>query len=609
MTSISNGDAGASGIDKGFWAKAVAAGEAQKAEAAKKSRGAKPAAKKAAVQATVPGEEGVSVSSSTVLPDLPSVNRPEFAMPTDVGELQEVKSGFSRPAQESGADGGILLAPGAIRPSTPGERALLESMVHAQDDFKALPPEQREAHAKASGLTPDSYALLEDVSRDFVFVTSGRVSYAYERATGIEHGDKGFAQLVRKRYGYITPLDPEAKEQRMSLGKIWWEGEFPHKRVVSSIVMEPTSLTACQDAERRPEVLNLWHIRKLTMAAPDMNATCGDVAPLLEHLMYIADGDEVVVSFFLNWMAQLYQTPEIKIPSAILMYSKFGGVGKSMLYKLLAAVFGHSMVGNCSGRALTKSFDDVTEHKRVLVINEVARSEKADGYEHFKNMISEEDTSFEGKGRAAKDIKNITHFVVTTNNLDALPLMQGDRRVAAFMCNAQPKPADYYVKLHAWMEGPGPSLVAGVLARWTFPADWNPHAPVPQTDATRTLQDAAQGGLHELVKELVEDFRPPFDRDLIAVDSAVIQLNELYPTLSKAANRTSLGKVLKAICGEPEQLRIRRREDGSTPNVRVYLIRNARQWSLATPEQRGAHIADGSRMFPVQNQPEVASHD
>ncbi|MNP50427.1 hypothetical protein D3C76_1446920 [compost metagenome] len=108
----------------------------------------------------------------------------------------------------------------------------------------------------------------------------------------------------------------------------------------------------------------------------------------------------------------------------------------------------------------------------------------------------------------------------------------------------------------------------------------------------------------------MEDFRPPFDRDLIAIDSAVVQLNELYPTLSKAANRTSLGKVLKAICSEPEQLRIRRREDGSTPNVRVYLLRNAMKWrSHATPEQRRAHIDHGVRVFPVQNQPEVASHD
>ena len=559
-------------------------------------------------------EPSKTITASVTLAPIPTAaNEPvAVAQPVPSGTIRfgvdkvQLQATQQPPLQSDPAtSGGILMAPGAVRPSTPGERALLESMAAAQDDFKALPPEQREAHAKRSGFTADSWALLEQVSRDFVFVSAGRASYAYERETGIEHGDKGFAQVVRKRFGVITLVDTEGKEQTASLGKTWWENEFTHKRIVTKIVMEPTSLSAVADAERQPDTLNLWHQRKKTMCPPNLDATHEDIKPLTDHLMYIADGDAVVVEFFLNWLAQLYQKPETKIPSAILMYSKFGGVGKSMLFKLLAAVFGPSMVGNCSGRALTKSFDDVTENKRLLVINEVAKSEKADGYEHFKNMISEEQTSFEGKGRAAKDIVNITHFVVTTNNLDALPLMQGDRRIAVFMCNAQPKPADYYVKLHAWMAGPGPSLVAGVLAQWQFPADWNPHAPVPQTEATRTLQNAAQGGLHELVKELVEDFRAPFDRDLIAVDSAVIQLNTLYPTLSKAANRTSLGKVLKAICGEPEALRVA----SSKHPVRLYLLRNAKQWRVATPEQRSAHIVDGVRVFPVQDQPEVVNHD
>ncbi|MFP3380771.1 hypothetical protein SB767_31085, partial [Bacillus sp. SIMBA_069] len=89
----------------------------------------------------------------------------------------------------------------------------------------------------------------------------------------------------------------------------------------------------------------LWHQRKKTMVPPKLDATLEDIKPLTDHLMYLADGDEVVVMYFLNWLATLHQRPEIKIPSAILFYSKLGGVGKSMLHKLLAAVFGPCMVG------------------------------------------------------------------------------------------------------------------------------------------------------------------------------------------------------------------------------------------------------------------------
>ena len=455
----------------------------------------------------------------------------------------------------------------------------------------------------------ESREILRYISEDFVMLTANGEQRAVHIESGDIFGQKGFVKYCGKHYGGITIINADGKEERAESGAIWWNWEDPLQRVARRLVMEPTSKS---EAEDNPEVFNLWHQRKKTMVPPKLDATLEDIKPLTDHLMYLADGDEVVVMYFLNWLATLHQHPDIKIPSAILFYSKLGGVGKSMLHKLLAAVFGPCMVGNCSGRALTKSFDDVTEHKRILFINEMARSEKADGYENFKNMISEEQVSFEGKGRAAKDIVNITHYIVTTNNKDALPLMQNDRRVAVFMCNAERQPDAYYREMHAWMEGPGPALVAGVLAQWQFPADWDPHTPVPQTAAAKAMQDAAQGELYGVVKELIEQRREPFDKDIIVVGEAATKLNNMGLALTKPANITSLGKVLKVLCGEPEPLRILKQETGKSMPLNVYLIRNAEQWKSASPEQRMNHLDTGVRLFPVQDQSddsEVANHE
>ncbi|MFT2161518.1 primase-helicase family protein [Pseudomonas putida] len=469
---------------------------------------------------------------------------------------------------------------------------------------RKAPPSASEPGSKGPTIDPESREILRYISQDFVLINGQGAGVAYHIESGDMLSQKFFVKFCSKHYGDLTVTDANGKEERQPSGAIWWNWNDPLQRVARRLVMEPTSRP---EHEGDPTVFNLWYERKKSMCPPDMNATHEDIKPLTDHLMYIADGDTVVVMFFLNWLATLYQKPEIKIPSAILMYSKFGGVGKSMLHKLLAAVFGKCMVGSCSGRALTKTFDDVTEHKRLLMINEVTKSEKADGYEHFKNMISEEQTSFEGKGKAARDIVNITHYIVTTNNKDALPLMQNDRRIAVFMCNAAPMPDSYYRNLHKWMEGPGPAQVAGMLAQWDL-RGFDPYAPVPQTDATRALQEAARGDLHELVKELVEDGQAPFDRDIIVIDTAAIQLNTLFPAMKYPANRTSLAKVLKTICGcdKPDQLRVA----GSSSPVRVYLVRNAQVWRAATPEQRRNHLDTGMRMFSVQsNDGEVASHD
>ncbi|WP_143516213.1 primase-helicase family protein [Pseudomonas sp. B10(2017)] len=455
----------------------------------------------------------------------------------------------------------------------------------------------------------ESREILRYISQDFVMLTANGEQRAYHIESGDIFGQKGFIKYCSKHYGEITIIQGDGKEERAASGAIWWNWEDPLQRVARRVVMEPTSKP---EHEGNPEMFNLWYERKKTMCPPNLNATPESIEIFVKHLLYLADDDEVVVMYFLNWLATLYQTPEIKIPSAFLFYSKLGGVGKSMLFKLLAQVFGPIMVGTCSGRALTKSFDDVTEHKRLLFINEMARSEKADGYENFKNMISEEQVSFEGKGRAAKDIVNITHYIVTTNNKDALPLMQSDRRIAVFMCNATPKPDAYYIRLRAWMENEGPSLVAGVLAQWKFPADWNPYAPVPQTAAARAMQDAAQGELYGVVKELIDQRREPFDKDIIVVGEAATKLNNMGLALTKPANITSLGKVLKVLCGEPEPLRILKRETGKSMPLNVYLIRNAEQWKAASAEQRMNHLDTGVHLFPVQDQSddsEAANHE
>lgn len=107
----------------------------------------------------------------------------------------------------------------------------------------------------------------------------------------------------------------------------------------------------------------------------------------------------------------------------------------------------------------------------------MAKSDRADGYERFKNQISEEQISFEGKGKAARDIANVTHYIVTTNNGDALPLMEKDRRVCVLACEEEPKEPSYYKALGAWMEGPGPGLLAAFLRDFKFPADWDYRAP------------------------------------------------------------------------------------------------------------------------------------
>lgn len=438
----------------------------------------------------------------------------------------------------------------------------------------------------------ESRELLKQISRDFVMYTTSGQAAAYHIETGDKIAKEGFIQYCDKHYGDVVFIDETGAEvDRTSAGKIWWEWKDHSRRVVRRITMEPTHQP--EDAGN-PEEFNRWYVLKRTMVEPNYNATLDDAAPFINHLMQISDGDQTGVMYFLNWLAQLYQFPETKIPVAILMYSQYGGVGKNLVQRLLTKVFGKPLVSGISGKRLQSNFMDAIEHKRIIFINELARSDKADGYEDFKTQISEEDTQFEGKGRAAREVRNIAHYIVTTNNIDCLPLMQNDRRIAVLMTVEQPLIHSYYTKLVEWVDGPGAPIVANMLRCWQFPTGWNPYAPAPQTDAARTVQKEARGQLEMLVEQLVEERLPPFDKDLGRPMDLCMQLTTMYGgTLARnvAINNKTLPKILSKVCGAASMMINYAKTDGNRTTARLWCWRNQDKWTKA-PHQEIAEVLD-----------------
>lgn len=437
----------------------------------------------------------------------------------------------------------------------------------------------------ATTIDNESRELLKQISLDFVLFTGASAPLAYRIDTGTKLSKEGFVLYCDKHYGSVIFIDENGEEvDRASAGDIWWKWSDPSRRVVDTIVMEPT---LAPEHEGDPETFNRWYVLRKTMAIPNYEATIADAAPFLEHLMKLSDGDQIGVMYFLNWLAQLYQFPDTKIPVAILMYSQFGGVGKNLVQQLLAKVFGKKLVSGVSGKRMQSNFMDAIEHKRIIFINELARSDRADGYEDFKTQISEPETQFEGKGRAAREVKNIAHYIITTNNIDALPLMQNDRRIAVLMTVAQPMPATYYDAFGSWVDGPGAGIVANLLRTWQFPADWNYRAPAPQTIAALTVQKESRSQLDSFIEQLIEEHLPPFDKDYGRPMDLCMQLSTLYGN-NLAKNSTPNNKTLpKALTklGAQDYAITYIKTDGTRTTSRVWCWRNQDKWADMTHQE------------------------
>lgn len=557
-----------------------------------------------------------SITSTTVLPEptVPTATpaRQKTTVRPSLASLPSIQFGGTTATATRQVEAQTASTP----PPTGNPAAFISEMQRNQQAGEqaakrtAEQPQAIEAGVKPGTVDPESRVLLEQISEDFIMLT-GKESYAYHIESGDLMGKESLIHYCEEQYGTVLVANSKGEWERKSSGELWWGWRDHSRRRRRRVVLVPT-LKAEDEGNR--QVFNLWYQRKRTMCPPAMNANHSDILPLVNHLMYISDNDQVVVSYFMNWLAQLYQFPDSKIPSAILFYSRKTGVGKSLLHKLLAAVFGPSMVGNCSGKALTKSFDDVTEHKRLLFVNEVAGSERVDWYENFKNLVSEEETSFEGKGRAARDIVNITHYIITTNHKDALPLAQGDRRIAVFKCEAEPKHPDYYVELRAWMEGPGPALLAGVLAQWKFTEGWNPYAPVPQTAAAKALQNVSQGALFLNLTEMLEARLPPFHRKAFTTNgvSQYLRVGEDKAALwGCKTSSDAVGKALGKMGLEPwvGKVEFTASKKGGA-RAAVYLLDECDEWwQNLSPRDRGIYLEGNGTVTLVQSHPSGVDHE
>lgn len=430
----------------------------------------------------------------------------------------------------------------------------------------------------------DSLDKLNTLNAEFVFVTSK--AQVYHIPTDTWMVKEGFIQYCAQYFGklvFLTVVNGQQTPSEVESGQYWWNAQVQGKRVCARFVFAPGETLG-------PDTFNYWDQWQHTMVAPDPSAQIDDILPLINHLMMLGEQDAIATEAFMNWLACMYQNPGIKLPQAVFFYSQYGRIGKSMLYNLLAPVLGYPMCISCPGHELHSRFTDILENKRLVFMNELAREDKRDSYEKFKTRISEAETTSEKKGVATARIRNTAHYIVTSNNLDALPFMADDGRFIVFATWERPQESAYYRWFGDWCATIGPSKLAGVLANWRFRKDYDPYAPVQQTATSIKLQRESVHPVTDYILELIENQQAPFDVDFGSAPTLVKQLNMLHPEVMKLGfNPRVLGKVMQLL-GQKGSVWMRTGRDVNEKQ-RFWVWRNSGYWQYtATPEERIAHL-------------------
>jgi len=321
----------------------------------------------------------------------------------------------------------------------------------AKDDFEDLDPEDLPEGAFTEE-TPEheKKGPLEKMNDKYCAVMDGSQFKIMWEQVDPESGDLSKGIEPRKhwvraaKYDFMNLLANRRVQRGDSpvpIAEAWLE--WGQRKTYEGVIFDP---------ERDHKgFLNLW----TGWAVPPVKKEGG--WSYLQELLFevLADGDEAVYEYVLDWAAYMVQHPGSPAEVAI-CFQGGKGIGKGTWGRTLSQLAGKHGMQITSSEHLTGRFNDHLRDCLLLFADEAIKAYDKDGESRLKGLITEPTLVYEGKGKDAKTGKNRLHVVMASNEDWFVPMgLDGERRFLLQKANTK------RVNQHAWFEKLNDQLNAG----------------------------------------------------------------------------------------------------------------------------------------------------
>ena len=218
---------------------------------------------------------------------------------------------------------------------------------------------------------------------------------------------------------------------------------------------------------------------------------------------------------FLSAFAHMVRAPGVMLRWAPVMQGT-PGCGKGNLVEAVTYAHGHHNAAHPSPDTIATDFNGYMSRKTLVVVNEIGNHTKRELSalaEKLKPWLTDDIVSIHAKGKDARDERNRTCWVFTTNHLHCMLASEGERRYAHFISVLQTReaaqaamPDRWWQEYRAWWASGGAELVRGFL--FHYAASGSVTAPV--TSSTARAVEAGESGPVQLIREAIADQLPGF---------------------------------------------------------------------------------------------------
>ena len=355
---------------------------------------------------------------------------------------------------------------------------------------------------------------------------------------------------------------------------------WPERSVKSKVTYMPAGQPVMDDA------INMWR-------PTDLNPKYGDVKPWLMHLAMFYPESEIL--HMLDWLAHTLQKSHIKAGHAILMGSKYEGIGKDLWLLPVRAAFGKHNVSEIGADSLSSQFNEWLAHKHLIIVQEIWSGSRRELSNQLKPLLSSppDEIMVNEKGIARYAIPNICASIMLTNHKDAVSMASEDRRYFVMWTEEKPQDPSYYTAFANWVIEPeNQSHVYHYLLHRDI-SKFNIKAPPPKTTAKMDMVDATMTRAESLVAVIRDILREAPLKDIVSENGVYAMLLDTSTDIArevvrvpKTSPRYPIRLALKDLSYEKLEMNAVKKIGGKVHQFPVYCL----------PESRAKYLA----MKPVE---------
>jgi hypothetical protein len=192
-------------------------------------------------------------------------------------------------------------------------------------------------------------------------------------------------------------------------------------------------------------IFNMWKPFDMELVEEYENKP-DQLAVILNHIKILCGNDEIVTDYFIKWIAQMIQYPEVKSICPTLISKE--GSGKGTLLLLIEKMIGFNKYFETTNpmRDIWGDFNGRMANTFLINLNEMSKKDTLECQGRIKGLITDGKLTINNKGMNQYQIQSYHRFIVTTNNEDPITTKSDDRRNLIIRTSDELKGNDEYFK-------------------------------------------------------------------------------------------------------------------------------------------------------------------